>query len=267
MEQQPLFNALNFSLTGKQGAGGNGFACNGNPANTTVTYATLSFLLCPSDMDRLTNREGHINYCFNWGSKPYRYSMNPSGPFVVESNAGIGQPYGAYGAKVTRLQSITDGLSQTAAMSERVKGIGNGTTLQAPSGPDPAQPTSLVLSLAATTDADVGAALYRQGCMALNPSTTAPGNFGAPGGFWQQGLNGNTAYTHVMTPNTFSCAYGKPDNNHPMGALTASSRHPGVVNVLFCDGSTRAIKSSVNPQTWWGLGSMAGGEVVSSDSY
>jgi hypothetical protein len=39
------------------------------------------------------------------------------------------------------------------------------------------------------------------------------------------------------------------------------------VNVLFADGSTRFIKSTVSPQTWWALGSRAGGEVVSADSY
>jgi prepilin-type processing-associated H-X9-DG protein len=51
------------------------------------------------------------------------------------------------------------------------------------------------------------------------------------------------------------------------GAVTATSHHPGVANVLFADGSVKSIKGSVNIQTWWALGTRAGGEVVSADAY
>ena len=33
------------------------------------------------------------------------------------------------------------------------------------------------------------------------------------------------------------------------------------------DGSVRAIKNSVSQTVWWALGTMAGGEVISADSY
>jgi hypothetical protein len=33
------------------------------------------------------------------------------------------------------------------------------------------------------------------------------------------------------------------------------------------DGSVRFVKSSVSMPTWWALGTIAGGEIVSSDSY
>ena len=45
------------------------------------------------------------------------------------------------------------------------------------------------------------------------------------------------------------------------------SRHPGGVNTLFGDGSVHFMKNSISPQTWVALGSIAGGEVISSDSY
>jgi prepilin-type N-terminal cleavage/methylation domain-containing protein/prepilin-type processing-associated H-X9-DG protein len=264
IEQATMYNAMNIVIIN-----GSGTACGTYyPKNTTVTYAKLNFLLCPSDQDRLTNSEGHVNYCFNWGSKPFRYSTSSSGPFVVEGSSWKGVPYGT---SIGRFTNITDGLSQTAAMSERVKGIGNGWNLGSSQGQvtaaDPAAPTSVVINLAATSDADIGAVMYQQKCKAINYRTTSPGSFGNPGGFWHMGLNGNTAYTHVMTPNTWSCAYGQPDTNHPQGALTASSHHSGGVNVVFCDGSVKFIKDSIAPQAWWGLGSRAGGEVVSADSY
>ena len=51
-------------------------------------------------------------------------------------------------------------------------------------------------------------------------------------------------------------------------AFAASrSRHPGGVNTLFGDGSVRFVKNTINGATWIALGSIAGGEVISSDSY
>lgn len=81
------------------------------------------------------------------------------------------------------------------------------------------------------------------------------------GSTWVTGQPANTRYIHVMPPNTWSCRSGLQI------AHVASSHHPGGVNVLFCDGSVRFIKSSVSVQTWWALGSRAGSEVISSDQY
>jgi prepilin-type processing-associated H-X9-DG protein len=47
----------------------------------------------------------------------------------------------------------------------------------------------------------------------------------------------------------------------------AESYHPGGVNVLMADGHVAFIKNSINRTTWWALGTIAGGEVISSDSY
>jgi prepilin-type processing-associated H-X9-DG protein len=67
-----------------------------------------------------------------------------------------------------------------------------------------------------------------------------------------------------MPPNGKNCGYG---NYTGEGAFTASSRHSSGVNVLFADGSTRFVKSSVSPQTWWALGTRAGGEVLDASTY
>ena len=45
------------------------------------------------------------------------------------------------------------------------------------------------------------------------------------------------------------------------------SRHPGGVNALFGDGSVHFMKNSISALTWVQLGSISGGEVISSDSY
>ena len=256
LEQSQVFNSYNFAIS----LGG---ACSGNSANTTVQRITLNVLNCPSDIDRLTNVDGHYNYCGNWGSKPRRYSQLPSGPFVAAlytwstPNGGVAKP--------VNIASIIDGTSNTAGMSERVKGIGNGGALQVTMVADPTRPSSAPYVLAATADVDTGPQLYYAGCLAINAATGAISPVGIPGGMWYQILKGDTCYNHVMPPNGNSCVYGQPDNNHPQGALAASSRHPGGVNVLFLDGSVKFVKSTVSNVTWWAVGSMAGGEVVSSD--
>jgi len=45
------------------------------------------------------------------------------------------------------------------------------------------------------------------------------------------------------------------------------SRHPGGANFLFADGSVHFLKETISPTTWRALGTKAGGEVVSADSY
>ncbi len=52
----------------------------------------------------------------------------------------------------------------------------------------------------------------------------------------------------------------------PAGMFAMRSRHPGGINAMMADGSVRFFKNTVNQTTWWGLGSKAGGEVISADS-
>ncbi len=50
-------------------------------------------------------------------------------------------------------------------------------------------------------------------------------------------------------------------------AITARSYHPGGVNALFGDGSVRFFKSSINGNTWRGLGTVAGSEVIGANDF
>jgi prepilin-type processing-associated H-X9-DG protein len=68
-----------------------------------------------------------------------------------------------------------------------------------------------------------------------------------------------------MTPNSkqFDCG----DSGIVAGHTAARSYHSGGVNVCFADGSVHFIKDSINRTSWAALGTRAGGEVLSSDSY
>jgi prepilin-type processing-associated H-X9-DG protein len=50
-------------------------------------------------------------------------------------------------------------------------------------------------------------------------------------------------------------------------AINSRSYHPGGVNVLLGDGSVKFIKSSIDGMVWRALGTVAGGEVISADTY
>jgi prepilin-type N-terminal cleavage/methylation domain-containing protein/prepilin-type processing-associated H-X9-DG protein len=261
LEQQNVFNAFNFSLISG--------ACFNNAINLTVQRLTINVFNCPSDVDKLTNADGHNNYCANFGSKAFRYSQTPTGPFAVPTTTG-----GDGVLKMISVATVKDGTSNTCAFSERVHGTGNGAALQIAEVYVPGTPTSNMYTLPATTDADMyPSALYYQGCKVLAPSATSIASVGINGGTYYQELMGDVSYTHVMPPNSISCVFGSltpppgnGDNNHPQGALSATSWHSGGVNAAMLDGSVRFFKNTINNVTWWGVGTINSGEVISSDA-
>jgi prepilin-type processing-associated H-X9-DG protein len=68
-----------------------------------------------------------------------------------------------------------------------------------------------------------------------------------------------------MTPNMAS--YDCSNSAYSCSHIASRSYHPGGVNTVFCDGSVRFIKNSVNAATWLALGTITGGEVISADAY
>jgi prepilin-type N-terminal cleavage/methylation domain-containing protein/prepilin-type processing-associated H-X9-DG protein len=268
LEQGAIYNSINFGWS-------TSLPLEGGAANTTAIYAKVSAFTCPSDADLLSDPCGHNNYVANVGSAPNSFyggngptngmSGPSSGPFIYVdyipqySSAMNGQT----GSSVP-FAAITDGLSNTAAFSERVKAIG----IQGNSPFDPSKPNANVAFPAAVSSAqETTPQAYYQACMATSPVPLSGNQNGGNnddnigGANWWSGQPALTRYAHVMPPNTWTCRSGLQMSH------VANSRHPGIVNVLFCDGSTKAIKSSVNIATWWALGTRAGGELISADSY
>ncbi|MCA1684556.1 MAG: DUF1559 domain-containing protein [Planctomycetia bacterium] len=255
MEQTALFNAINFSYNLSPAAPG----C---PQNTTIQHNTVAFLNCPSDLDRLTNPDGHTNYSANAGTMANMYSLAANGVFNQAA-----PPNGQFpGVPPVAIRDILDGTSQTVMFSERVKGIGtNSATV------DPTTPSSQILSVPKPAQPDQAPPVtYYNACRATTSKTAgfSVGASQAAGSQWYCGNPYTGRYNHVMPPNSRSCGY--PYNGNSLatcGALTASSRHSGSVNALFGDGTVRGVKSSISNITWWALATRAGGEVVSSSDY
>jgi prepilin-type N-terminal cleavage/methylation domain-containing protein/prepilin-type processing-associated H-X9-DG protein len=259
LEQAPLFNAINFTNPDGYAAGP------GDALNNTIDLAKINVLLCPSDIDRLTNIYGHQNYCGNAGSAPEAFFDNNrhgacNGCFFSVNNC--------YGID---FRDIVDGLSNTAAFSEKVKGIGDQIAVA-----DPLTPTSAIYSVPIDATGqtngmwnDVWPYNYYVLCRQNGPGigTLATNGAISQGEWWWDGHPETGLYNHVMTPNLWSCDDSNNSWVNDGAAATASSRHPGVVNVTFADGSVRTVKSSVSYVVWWALGTRAGSEVISSDSY
>jgi len=78
---------------------------------------------------------------------------------------------------------------------------------------------------------------------------------------------------NIPRTNRMHCGTTRTDNigfhQSVNGAFHAAARsaHPGGVNVGFADGSIRFIKDTISRPIWVSLGTRAGGEVVSADSY
>jgi prepilin-type N-terminal cleavage/methylation domain-containing protein/prepilin-type processing-associated H-X9-DG protein len=256
LEQGNLYNCMNFSQLIN-----NGLWNSQNAFNSTVQLTTVNVFICPSDINRInlaTNgfpngNPGPNNYAANAGNSPLSLQAT-----TFDQSAG---PFPGNTAKCAKLSNIIDGTSNTVAFSEIVKGVGgfaNNVDSLTPS----ATPVPLTVAATGVSQTDYN------NCKAGVPRTVSANNGGFPfGACWWWGRSGQNRFTGVMPPNGFSCDYSSFNSDSDDDAITAGSRHSGVANCLMMDGSVRAVKSTISPPTWWAIISMAGGEVVSSDSY
>jgi len=276
LEQSALYNAINYDNTYSDGS------------NLTVTYTPLSFLFCPSDPGShiddgslggtgdATTSYGTCDgdwyvYSITWGA------TNSIGP---QNRSLFGPNYSR------RISSVTDGLSNTLMVAEGY--IGHAQMRSCMNSPAvPSDPTAGTwawnnVPLPGTNSA---AALS----LLINSCGTATGKVKAGGPIghtrWANGGVYYSGFTTAMPPNmkvsTVSRGGATAGQTLPMDwdsvdendggptymSLCASSHHPGGVNALFADGSVHFCKDSINPLIWYSLGTIAGGEVISSDQY
>jgi prepilin-type N-terminal cleavage/methylation domain-containing protein/prepilin-type processing-associated H-X9-DG protein len=286
MEQQPLYNALNFSMPMLE----LGFVSPYVGANTTVGLTTISTLLCPSESISKSPNFNAVEYAMS------NYAGNYGGPANIRSCTGTIVPvqgstiFGLMAflggsapasAGPVRIASITDGTSNTALFSEHLVALGDGVfaTTDPSVRPGSTQGKRGIFQISNAMVLDQGsvanALAFVNACKALPASTVATTDdaFGSQWLLSSDYATANNAYHHFMTPNSISCVgaggFGVSDTGWGGvgGAVSATSNHPGGVNVGMADGSVRFIKDSIGLQTWWALGTRAGGEVISADAY
>jgi prepilin-type processing-associated H-X9-DG protein len=232
----------------------------------------LTCFLCPSD----TNVEGQTAFPSGVNARVTSYGFNEGDWFIWNalSSSGVNngpKNRGVFGPNQSRrIAEFTDGTSQTLLASDvkalnpfcQVGGQFSEPALSSPTAPPPS-PYADPLSVAAEYTSVAG-------CNAIPVGTGHTA--------WVDGNSQETGMTTAFPPNK---AAKNPTNradldiltvlvsrNQPVyGAITARSYHPAGVNILLADGSVRFIKSSIDGMTWRALGTIAGGEVTSADSY
>jgi prepilin-type N-terminal cleavage/methylation domain-containing protein/prepilin-type processing-associated H-X9-DG protein len=277
LEQGVMFNAFNFSI-GSEGIG----PLLGYIVNSTVYTTQIPSFQCPSDIPNtlsfplISQTTGQLppfpwsvskgNYGANWGNCDY--GQGAAGGFFTR-NLFLQSPFGitadATGPITIRIASVTDGTSNTVFCSELLQGApddirgtiwvdnpGGGTymTRFTPNGYRDYVPMFPPWSTSVSAGALVGDNMDNLPMFnSSSPGTSPP----TPGSLCDsQPVLGLACYNQGNQGGEFS---------------GSRSRHPGGVNSLFGDGSVHFMKNSISPLTWVQLGSINGGEVISSDSY
>ncbi len=253
MEGQVLSNAFNFEAGCVIGCA----AAEIDPNRTVINTQVASFI-CPSDPYSAVWRNG-TNYGGSIGPQ-FRWDKSPANA----GNVGLFAPSMAFGVR-----DATDGTSNTLAFCEKLQADGNpGSTsgaemyvnLDWPSGtgggygmgqdqvmPSGQQNLDKYIPLCAAK---------KQARTDLIDQQSA----------WYAGrCYHGSCVNQLMTPNSPQGDCGKYQGHG--GMFTSRSRHPGGANQLLADGSVHFVKNSVNRTVWWGLGTRAGGEILSADSY
>lgn len=250
LEQQPLYQSINFSWNLWQGQG--------TLVNRTAWQSRVSSYECPSD--GMVGQDNTNNYFGSVGTTVgYRNNNQSRGIFALRRTYG--------------LQDIPDGTSNTISYSEALVSSAAGSTRQqkwrdgpAPSGASPSAAYTLL-------NGPDNLAAMQQDWQACNGFFRTGVNNGQRGYRWGLSNLGETLFQTLIPPNSNEYPWNSCRLDCPgcgvlhSGYYNASSNHPGGVNATFSDGSVRFIKSTIAMQIWWSLGTRDGGEVVSSDQF
>lgn len=239
--------------------------------NNTAQIQIVAAFNCPSDPSQSkllagTSALGYSNYFGSVGATAGN-EMGSSASYQepVSQRAGIfNVTLDRSGTAATNVNfmkvvnpatiaSITDGTSNTALYSETVRSIAVANTA-AEIPIESLLNVYIVTSLTGAMDAPPASCL------------TFPGTrIRYRGQQYYRNLPQTSYYNHTTPPNYKKWDCG--DSTYVVAHVAARSYHPGGVNTTFADGSVRFIKDTVNIATWRALGSKAGGEIISADSY
>jgi len=220
--------------------------------------AQVPTFLCPSDPGSSGGSSTSVarnNYMFSIGDSytNLRFSSSAT-PKVMRGVFSA--------ARKTRFADITDGTSNTIMMAERSIAAnaqmirqGHATSVSITSNP------SACLATVSTT----------------NRNEYTGSAYGGAGLRWTDAFVPYTGINTILPPNSPSCVSSTNENSDHV-LSSATSYHPGGVNVLLADGSIRFVSETVDtgdktqpeptsgnrsPYGVWGaMGSKAGGEAV-----
>jgi prepilin-type N-terminal cleavage/methylation domain-containing protein/prepilin-type processing-associated H-X9-DG protein len=256
IEQQGLYNAVNFSIMWGPNVLGNWSSRVLGQQNSTVRVTVINSLLCPSDPSPPTDMfnadeigtnnlaagtsyvgnvgdnclactpgAGIFQFCASQGYNCRGYQLGdptPTTPPTVPPPPATGTGIFWRECSGVPLNSITDGTTNTFLAGEQIMHVTNWNAW-------------------VEANQSVG-------------STALPLNYIAPG-------------VAIGTTNSIVKSTGASDMNSWTHWYSFRSMHPGGGNFVTCDGSVKFIKTSINFNTYQALSTRAMSEVISSDAY
>ena len=231
LDLRPLYDAVNFDHDDQTLNGGRA-----TPANLTAFRTTIPLFLCPSDSSPSPAHNNNYRACMGVGGSLATWVETP------DSGNGLFPIVGFVSSAF-----VPDGLSHTSAFSERVRGSFREF--------QPAR-DSLQAPLIVRTADDLLTA-----CRIAAHRRETQGAWLRHGGEWSGTSSQFTLYCHAQTPNGRVVDCQRPAEV-VFAMATARSPHPGGVNLLMGDGSSRFVAETVSSAVWRGFGSRNGHELV-----
>jgi len=252
LDQTPLYGLMNLNAPTYCLNGSTYEIC--DPNNKLAAAVVLPLFLCPSDKSVSLGGGygvaaiGPTNYVANLGS----------GLKTTAVGDRHGSPYDAdgvmYADSRVRIADITDGTSNTAAISESLLGDG----AENATGATPPSAVNRVYAYLRTYQSSM-----------TDAACAAPTSWNVDrkrGFLWFSGEIRNASYNHYYLPNDkrWDCITNAAGMGYTgIGWRAARSLHAGGAQVLLCDGSVRFVSENVDSTIWRSVGTRSGGEVIS----
>jgi prepilin-type processing-associated H-X9-DG protein len=243
IEATPIANSYNFSRV---------FS---SVSNVTVGGIQINAYNCPSDLPFTqestqfipylhssygTNRGRNENIAWNWGNTT---PPDPTAPYYTNCNGDPGD--GMFGWQCAfAVATVTDGLSNTFLFGELSRFVDE----------PPSAYTIGNITIEFADDYSTSVGRPTSGAFVIPRLNAAPDKTGA--------VYSACLGTAVFPPdwiNNTACL--------GLGQYGFRSLHPGGANFAMADGSVKFIKNGIDVKTYRGLGTRAGGEILSSDQY
>ncbi len=262
VEQSNLHQS--FAL-GQNNGDEDGYKVSSTHPNAAAVNTLVPTFLCPSDQPNLENEIilGSAN------PAPGSYAANAGWPSYATGYEGERQTPGSFNGVIplehpsadvawhshgdVGLDSITDGTSNTAMISERlIQPSNSGDAIDE----GDTRVRSLCIQPWYETLSEINAQLSSTHAHILESAHI--------GRSWSSGypLVAPT-YMHVQTPNGLMGHYANDGSiNEGDFVITPGSRHVGGVNLALADGSMQFITDQISEEVWWALGSRNDGRVV-----
>jgi prepilin-type N-terminal cleavage/methylation domain-containing protein len=256
IDQAPIYNRINWSYRWDSNVGGT--------VNNTMARTRLAAYVCPSDPG------ANANYTANMGPTSYGISTGPGSNWNMSA-----RPVGfATLFTGTRMRDITDGASNTLAVSEMRIGLNNGKWQTGTGRREPYYRVVVGTRLQRTNNT-AGRAWdnsvahrnlindYYQTCLSMYDSGAGwSGESDEQGRFWAGGrVYWGPWLTTLVRPNAGpSCDVDSSTTD--MDLRDPSSYHVGGVHCLMGDGAVKFLSENIDQGLWIAIGSRAGNETT-----